>query len=216
MLLQMISRRTFVISSLAAAGCATSNSVSAITNDEMEIYALLLDQLVCAGTGLTNYVVTQTESFSEKNEAYLSTRAIHNYLTSNEDRLGKALVEKFRGINAQPHQIEFDGRVKDCIELITASKAEEISPTLNAQAYFDEQREKRIKALRAGEEIPELIWPPSNITRFSRIGVNEPKDTAIIYKSNFCGSLCATGEMIELTNTGDGWQAQSSEQLWIS
>jgi len=56
----------------------------------------------------------------------------------------------------------------------------------------------------------------STILRFSRIGFNCSRDQALLYRSQSCGLLCGSGQLLILEKDGEQWQTVSTLFLWIS
>ncbi|MEO0400500.1 MAG: hypothetical protein AAF224_13890 [Pseudomonadota bacterium] len=161
------------------------------------------------------------------------TGAVDDYLQSNEQRIGKSLIAKFRAENGRSKDIPFKSGVNDCVELIGQMDAKRIASKLDYGADYDraleEQREytqKMVSALQAGKDQSSVlsegegllgpVWPPSNITWFSSVAISESKERALVYRHKYCGPLCASGNVFELTNTGSGWSIQKSANVYIS
>jgi hypothetical protein len=56
----------------------------------------------------------------------------------------------------------------------------------------------------------------STIVRFSRIGYSCDGNQALLYRSQSCGGLCGSGDLVILEKKGDKWQVVLTRMLWIS
>jgi hypothetical protein len=60
-------------------------------------------------------------------------------------------------------------------------------------------------------------YPKSNgLIYFSKIGLNNQRDQALVYAGRSCGGLCGSGDYVLLKKQQDKWVIEQKVMLWIS
>jgi hypothetical protein len=138
-------------------------------------------------------------------------------LTSSEEEchLEKTFESGERKITPELKTLFEDYRAKN-------KKAEKLDRSFNLQKKYILVDKKDVAALFEKRE--EDGWAkfykkypgsPGTIA-FSRVGFNQDKSKAIVYKVNACGWLCAAGRYILLSKTIDAWKVTDVVGCWES
>lgn len=64
--------------------------------------------------------------------------------------------------------------------------------------------------------LPEAVGVPLFVVTFSRPGFSSDGNTAFLYYSYYCGSLCGSGFAVVLRRRGNRWEIDRESQVWVS
>ena len=129
-----------------------------------------------------------------------------SYLTKAFPNLSDEIIDDFNSKNDKAYELQK--------KITISGKYEFVSETEMSKIFYESKDADDFQA-----EINNFRkkFPNSfGFIQFSRIGFNKQKTQAIIYETNWCGSVCGEGKYVFYIKQNEKWVKNNELPLWVS
>ncbi|WP_375203446.1 hypothetical protein [Hyphococcus sp.] len=228
----MLDRRNFILGGLAVSACSTMPQSNNISDDEYEIFNVIWKDLPCRAKDELDLIESITFPVKRSDRLWKVEPSMTQWMRPDRGKIisiPEEAIENFFSVNENSFPIEAQRINNKCVTLVSKERIEEVSPTLDAGAYYDRLRDERVKVIgeyieaqRKGNasEIPppkfEKELPARTVHSISRFGFNSDRTLAVGARTYFCGPLCAGWLCVVATKQNTGWRIDDEIYLMIS